>query len=72
MSGVEGSSLTDIAFWAVSIVAIGASVLVVTMRDIFRAALFLALSFLAIAGIYILLRAEFIAVMQVLIYVGAI
>ena len=72
MSGVEGSNLTDVAFWVVSILAIGAAILVVTLRDIFRAALFLALSLLAVAGIFVLLRAEFIAVVQVLVYVGAI
>lgn len=72
MSGVEGSTLTDVAFWVVSILAIGAAVMVVTLRDIFRAALFLALSLLAVAGMFVLLRAEFIAVVQVLVYVGAI
>ncbi len=72
MNGVEGSTLTDVAFWVVSILAIGAAVLVVTLRDIFKAALFLALSLLAVAGIFVLLRAEFIAVVQVLVYVGAI
>ncbi len=72
MSGVEGSNITDIAFWIASAVAIAAALLVVTLRDVFRAALFLALSFLAVAGIFVLLRAEFLAVVQVLIYVGAI
>ncbi len=72
MNGVEGSTVTDVAFWVVSILAIGAAVLVVTLRDIFKAALFLALSLLAVAGMFVLLRAEFIAVVQVLIYVGAI
>lgn len=72
MNGVEGSSVTDVAFWVISAVAIAASIMVVTLRDIFRAALFLALSFMAVAGLFILLRAEFLAVVQVLVYVGAI
>ena len=72
MTGVEGSIITDIVFWAVSALAIVAALLVVTLRDVFKAALFLALSFLALAGLYVLLRAEFLAVVQVLIYVGAI
>ena len=72
MTGVEASNITDIAFWIASALAIAAALLVVTLRDIFRAALFLALSFLAVAGIFVLLRAEFLAVVQVLIYVGAI
>jgi NADH:ubiquinone oxidoreductase subunit 6 (subunit J) len=72
MNGIEGSSVTDVAFWIVSAVAIAASIMVVTLKDIFRAALFLALSFMAVAGLFILLRAEFLAVVQVLVYVGAI
>ena len=72
MNGIEGSNVTDVAFWIVSAVAIAASIMVVTLRDIFRAALFLALSFMAVAGLFILLRAEFLAVVQVLVYVGAI
>ena len=72
MNGIEGSSVTDAAFWIISAVAIAASIMVVTLRDIFRAALFLALSFMAVAGLFVLLRAEFLAVVQVLVYVGAI
>lgn len=44
----------------------------VQTRDLFRAALFLAAAFLSIAGLFVMLRAEFLAVVQVLIYVGAI
>jgi len=42
------------------------------MRDVFRAALFLALCFFSVAGIYVTLSADFLAGAQVLIYVGAI
>ena len=42
------------------------------MRDVFRAALALILLFLIIAGIYITLQADFLAVVQILVYVGAI
>jgi NADH-quinone oxidoreductase subunit J len=72
MNGVETSIATDAAFWVISVVAIAAAVMVVTLRDIFRAALFLALSLLAVAGLFVLLRAEFLAVVQILVYVGAI
>jgi NADH-quinone oxidoreductase subunit J len=60
------------AFWAIAALTIGGAVLVVTVRDIFRAAIFLALSFTGIAGLYFLLSAEFIAIVQVLVYVGAV
>jgi NADH-quinone oxidoreductase subunit J len=46
--------------------------MVVTLKNIVRSALFLALSFVGVAGLYILLNAEFLAAVQVLIYVGAI
>ena len=62
----------DIAFWALSVVAIGAALGVVLVKDLFRSALLLAVVFVAVAGFFVLLSAEFLAVVQVLIYVGAI
>lgn len=64
--------IIDIAFWIIALSAIGSSIAVVQTRDLFRAALFLAAAFLSIAGLFVLLRAEFLAVVQILIYVGAI
>ena len=62
----------EIAFWALAIVGIVAALAVVLLRNIFRAALSLVLCFLAVAGIYVTLSADFLAAVQVLIYVGAI
>jgi len=62
----------DISFWILAIVCVAAALAVVTLKNIFHAALALVLCFLTIAGVYILLNAEFIAVVQILIYVGAI
>ena len=62
----------EIAFWVLAIVVIVAALAVVLLRDIFRAALCLVLCFLAVAGVYVTLSADFLAVVQVLIYVGAI
>lgn len=62
----------DIAFWLLAAVAISASLGVVLVRDLFRAALLLALVFIAVAGFFVMLSAPFLAVVQVLIYVGAI
>jgi NADH:ubiquinone oxidoreductase subunit 6 (subunit J) len=45
---------------------------VVTIRNIFRAALLLVLLFVALAAVYVTLGAEFVAAAQVLIYVGAV
>ena len=62
----------DIVFWMLSVLAIGGALGVVMVPDLFRAALLLILVFIAVAGFFILLSAEFLAVVQVLIYVGAI
>ena len=68
----ESSLIIDVAFWIIALSAIGSSIAVVQTRDLFRAALFLAAAFLSIAGLFVMLRAEFLAVVQILIYVGAI
>jgi NADH-quinone oxidoreductase subunit J len=62
----------SIAFWILAVVGVIAALAVVLLRDIFRAALSLVLCFLTVAGIYITLSADFLAAVQILIYVGAI
>jgi len=62
----------EISFWVLAIVAVAAAIGVVTIRNIFRTAMALVACFLAIAGVFILLNADFLAAIQVLIYVGAI
>jgi NADH-quinone oxidoreductase subunit J len=59
-------------FYILAFVIIISALLVVTLRNIFHCALFLILSLFAVAGIYILLEAEFLAAVQVLLYVGAV
>ncbi len=71
-SGTESSLIITVAFWVISFSAIASAIGVIQTRDLFRAALLLAASFLSIAGLFVLLRAEFIAIVQVLIYIGAI
>lgn len=61
-----------IAFWVLAAVIIGAALAVVLLRNIFHAAIFLVLCFFTVAGIFIILSADFLAGAQVLIYVGAI
>ena len=62
----------EIAFWVLAAVIVGAALAVVLQRNIFRAALFLVLCFFTVAGMYVILSADFLAGAQVLIYVGAI
>ncbi len=62
----------DIAFWILAVVGVAAALTVVLLRDVFRAALSLILCFLTVAGIYVTLSADFLAAIQVLVYVGGI
>ena len=62
----------DLIFLALAGVMLGSALLVVLGRDIIRSALWLILSFAALAGIYGLLGSAFLAVSQVLTYVGAV
>jgi NADH-quinone oxidoreductase subunit J len=61
-----------VIFSLLALITLGAAAMVVTTRNLLRSALWLVLAFFGIAGIFILLHAEFLAVTQVLIYVGAI
>lgn len=63
---------TSVAFWVLASIAVLAALSVVLVRDVFRAALSLILCFLMVAGLYITLSADFLAAVQILIYVGAI
>jgi NADH-quinone oxidoreductase subunit J len=61
-----------IAFWVMAILTIFSALMVALVRDLIHAVLFLILSFVGVAGLYITLSADFVAVVQVLIYAGAI
>ncbi|MEV0169044.1 NADH-quinone oxidoreductase subunit J [Nonomuraea fuscirosea] len=62
----------EIVFLLLGAVAVGSALLVVTTRQLVHAALWLVLCFGALAGGYLVLTAEFVAWVQVLIYVGAV
>ena len=62
----------DIVFWILAAITVVAALAVVILKDVFRTALSLVLLFFTIAGIYIMLHADFLAVVQILVYVGAI
>lgn len=59
-------------FYLFAVIAVVSALAVVTMQNIFRAALLLVLFFFSLAGLYLTLGAEFLATVQVLIYVGAV
>ena len=62
----------DIAFWILAIIGVIAALMVVFLRNVFRSALSLILCFLAVAGIYFTLSADFLGAVQILVYVGGI
>ena len=63
---------SEVIFILLGLLAIGSAVLVVTTRNVVRAALWLVVTLAAAAGSYLMLAAEFVAWVQVLIYVGAV
>ena len=64
--------MLQFVFIILSIITLGAALAVVTSKNLFHSALFMVLSFVGVAGLYVLLEAGFLAAVQVLIYVGAI
>jgi NADH-quinone oxidoreductase subunit J len=65
-------TLVEVLFGLLGVVAVGAALLVVTTKAMVHAALWLVVCLGAVAGCYLLLSAEFVAWVQVLIYVGAV
>jgi NAD(P)H-quinone oxidoreductase subunit 6 len=65
-------TVSHVVFVILSVVALIGAVGVVASRNLFRAALFLILSFIGVAGFYILLEAGILGMIQLLVYVGAI
>jgi len=62
----------QVAFWILAVAMTAAAFGVVRSRNIVHAALFLVVVLAGAAALYILLAAEFVAVVQVLVYIGAI
>ena len=59
-------------FYVFAVVAVAASALVIGQRSPIYSVMLLIMSFMALAGLYILLNAPFVAVIQIIIYAGAI
>lgn len=65
-------AFADVLFWVLAIAAVASALGVVLLRNVFRAALLLVVVFLAVAGFFVMMNAEFLGVVQLIIYVGAI
>lgn len=64
--------LANILFYFFALLALGSAVMMVTRRNIVHAAVFLVTTLLATAGIFLQLQAEFLFVVQLLLYAGGI
>ena len=64
--------MTTTIFWAFAAIAVGSALLCVTRRSPIASALWLVLTLFALAALFVILDAQFIAVLQVLVYAGAI
>lgn len=62
----------EIVFIVISILTILSTIMVVRSRKLVHSALYLAGTFIGTAGLFILLEAEFLAWVQILVYVGAV
>ncbi|MBT7672687.1 MAG: NADH-quinone oxidoreductase subunit J, partial [Proteobacteria bacterium] len=65
-------SFLQITFYVFSTILVASSLMVITVRNPVRAALFLVLAFFSAACIWLTLEAEFLAITLVLVYVGAV
>src|SRR5579864_4175758 len=64
--------IATLLFWIIAVILVGSALLVVGLRNIVHSAIALVLLFAMAAGIYLLLNAEFLAIVQILIYAGAV
>ncbi|MGI0091153.1 MAG: NADH-quinone oxidoreductase subunit J family protein [Nitrososphaerales archaeon] len=62
----------DIAFVVISALTIGAAVVALEARQVVYGAIALAFSFLGVAGLFIVLDATFVALFQIIVYIGAV
>ena len=65
-------SVADYAFYAFAIVTVTAGLLVTVSRNPVHSVLWLILAFLSSAGLFVLLGAEFVAMLLIIVYVGAV
>ena len=65
-------SIYDFIFYLFAAVTLGSALLVISTRNIVRAAFYLLFTFFGVAGLYVLLGADFVAVAQIMVYIGGI
>lgn len=64
--------MADILFFVFSTVALGSAILLVTRKNPVASLLYMVVTLAAVAGLYVLLEAHFLAAVQIIVYAGAI
>lgn len=64
--------ILQVLFWILTVMAIGCALGVVLSRNPVNSVIFLILTFFAISGHYLLLNAQFLAIVNIIVYAGAI
>ena len=72
MPVILATAAQNVAFWIIALAMAGSAIAVVTMKNIVHAALALVVVLAGVAAQYVLLQAEFLGIVQVLIYIGAV
>jgi NADH-quinone oxidoreductase subunit J len=65
-------SIYDILFWVLSVMAVSCALGVILSRNPVNSVMFLILTFFAISGHYVLMNAQFLAIVNIIVYAGAI
>ena len=65
-------NITTVIFWVLTLMALGSAIMVITSKNPVHSILALIVTFFSISGHYILLNAQFLAIVNVIVYAGAI
>src|ERR671914_2146224 len=69
---IEGQHMADPVFIGVAVLTVGTAIIALEARELIYGAIALAISMLGIAGFFLLLDSPFVAMFQILVYVGAV
>lgn len=65
-------SITQIVFWLLTVMALGSAMMVISSKNPVHSVLWLIVTFFAISGHYIFMNAQFLAIVNLIVYAGAI
>lgn len=72
MQGEMAQTIFALSFYGLALFAVVAAIVVISARNAVISALWLVVCFISVAGVYVLLKAPFLAMVQILVYAGAI